>query len=337
MRLWRALEDMRSWAGVRAVWREHLEDELELIEPWLLPREELAMSIPGPGGIPRQVVVHGDDDIVIVDSVSNDVDSIRREELIVYELDDLRLMASISAALGLLGTCVAKANQLWRLGEFVPIEGERFPVCLVCPSGPDEMTDLASQAVVDSERPTVVITPTRRHHSDSLTHLTSGHRFAILTLEDVCGIEKPGTVSPAEDLTSVLEAFLKTHAPTAVDRVQPPRFPTPAGAVWSDVSIRFVDGHTVSISVRGKTRRYTYLDIGMADKRSRQPTLQWELLHAFATERGVLNWSSSSATRRNQKRRERLADDLQEFFGINTDPFVYEEGGWRALFFVSPD
>ena len=59
MRLWRALENIHGWAGVRSVWREHMGDDLQFLEPLLTPMEELALSVPWPGAVEgRKVVVH---------------------------------------------------------------------------------------------------------------------------------------------------------------------------------------------------------------------------------------------------------------------------------------
>ncbi len=116
-------------------------------------------------------------------------------------------------------------------------------------------------------------------------------------------------------------------------------FPTPPDATWDDVCIRFKDGHTVSIKVKSRTGVYTYADMGMADKRSGKPNLQWELLGTFAEERGILDWSSTHADRRNQKRREYLAAILRRFFDIEGDPFrlTRDRKGWEARFLILPD
>jgi hypothetical protein len=75
--------------------------------------------------------------------------------------------------------------------------------------------------------------------------------------------------------------------------------------------------------------------MGMANRKNAKPTVQWLLLETFAEGHGVLDWSSRKADRKNQKRRENLADNLQRFFRINDDPFVVECNGWRACFDIS--
>lgn len=116
------------------------------------------------------------------------------------------------------------------------------------------------------------------------------------------------------------------------------RFNTPAGATWGDVKIRFVDGYTVSVDVLGMKGRYNYTQMGMADRRTTNPTRQWQLLEAFARRRGRLTWEDSEADPKNQKRRERLAGDLRAFFRIPGDPFCLDDDGkgWRARFTLLP-
>jgi hypothetical protein len=116
-------------------------------------------------------------------------------------------------------------------------------------------------------------------------------------------------------------------------------FNTPAGATWQDVEIKFVDGHTISVNVLGERGRFSYTQMGMADGRNVSPTQQWKLLETFAYHRGRLTWGDSEATRKNQKRRERLAGDLRAFFRIEGDPFCLtdDQKGWRTRFSISLD
>jgi hypothetical protein len=50
-----------------------------------------------------------------------------------------------------------------------------------------------------------------------------------------------------------------------------------------------------------------------------------------------LDWESGDASPKNQKRRERLAERLQTFFGIDGDPIAPEGNGWRTLCRVESD
>jgi hypothetical protein len=116
-------------------------------------------------------------------------------------------------------------------------------------------------------------------------------------------------------------------------------FPTPPGAPWASVRIRFVDGETVAVAVCGVTAHFNYAQMGMADGRNARPTKQWELLRAFASVHGLLSWECHHACRANQKRREILARDLKAFFRIDGEPIILTEDrkGWRTVFAIEPD
>ena len=79
----------------------------------------------------------------------------------------------------------------------------------------------------------------------------------------------------------------------------------------------------------------------MVDNRNTLPDLQWELLNSFAEEYGTLTWDSPSASRKNQKRKEKLAKVLRNYFQIKSDPFERikdEKGwtGWKTRFLIEP-
>jgi len=342
VRLWRALENIPGWAGVRSVWHEHMGEELEFLEPLLFPMEQLALSVPIEDRVePYRVVQHADDDIVAVDPETGDVVALDLNDIVLLKLDADTLFRGIASALDLVGTpaSVGVGNRLWWLGDFVPIEGERFPVYLATSRDAQELASSAGVISALSLRPFVLATPTRCGASEPLDRLVRGRGAAQIVLDEVLAWEGEGVFASRQPMRDRLRIFLEQHAPASVNVAPVRRFPTPAGATWADVSMRFTDGHTVSVSVLGVTQLCTYEDMGMANKRTKQPTIQWDLLQGFAREHGVLTWSNSAASRQNQKRRERLADALEAFFGIAGDPFEHDAtlGGWRARFRIEPD
>jgi hypothetical protein len=124
-------------------------------------------------------------------------------------------------------------------------------------------------------------------------------------------------------------------AASGEDVVATPPFPTPRGASWSDVDIRVRDGESVSVRVRDERRVVTFVEMGMADGRTKLPDKQWRLLEAYAARGGALTWErNADVGRRNKKRTERLAAALRAYFGIPGDPIEYVEAtkGWRTRF-----
>lgn len=340
MRLWRALENVYGWAGVRSVWREHMGDELEFLQPLLRPMEELAMSVPWPGTIEgRKVVVHDEDDIVAVDRKTFEADPIDREDIVLWKLDAETLFRGVASAMGLSGTpaSVGMGNRLWWLGEFVPVEGERFPVYLATTRDSNDLAKSAGFVSALSLRPFVLVTPTRDAASETLQRLVDGRASAWITLDETLNWDGEGVFVAERPMTETLRRFTTRHIATSGASSGTPRFPTPAGATWGDVRIRFTDAHTVSVNVRGQAGVFDFASMGMGVARTRRPDVQWTLLFAFARGRGVLDWESGDASPKNQKRRERLAARLQAFFGIEGDPIEADGSGWRARFRVEPD
>ena len=340
MRLWQSLERVQGWAGVRSVWREHMGDELQFLQPLLRPMEELAMSVPWPGTIEgRKVVVHDEDDIVAVDPETRESAPIRREDIVLWQLDADTLFRGVATALGLTGTpsSVGMGNRLWWLGDYVPVEGERFPVYLATTRDAQSLLRSAGHISALSQRPFVLVTPTRAGASEELNRVVEGRSSAWITLAESLTWQGEGVFEPKASLEQSMDTFAGRHIKVAAARSDTPRFATPAGARWSDVRIRFTDAHTVSVSVKTQTGVFDFASMGLGVARTRKPDVQWALLYAFAKGRGTLDWRSPEASPKNQKRRERLAERLQAFFGIAGDPIRIEGNGWATLFHAETD
>ncbi len=339
MRLWRALENIHGWAGVRSVWREHMGDELEFLQPLLRPMEQLALSVPWPGTIEgRRIVVHDEDDIVAVDEETSEAAAIAREDVVLWQLDASALFRGAASALGLTGetASVGMGTRLWWLGDFVPVEGERFPVYLATTRDAGELVKNAGYVSALSRRPFVLATPTRRAGSEPLSRLIDGRSAAWIALEEALDWRGEGVFEARQPVGEVLRDFVGAHVRLATAEPEA-RFPTPAGATWGDVRIRFLDGHTVSVQVRERSGRFGYADLGMVNTKNNAPTVAWELLRTIAEERGHLTWASRKASADHRKRKQVLADRLRAFFGIEGDPFEVDDGGWRARFVLEPD
>lgn len=337
MRLWRALENIHGWAGVRSVWREHMGDELEFLQPLLRPMEQLALSVPWPGTIEgRRIVVHEEDDIVAVDEETSEAASIAREDIVLWQLDASALFRGAASALGLTGetASVGMGTRLWWLGDFVPVEGERFPVYLATTRDAGELVKNAGYVSALSRRPFVLATPSRRAGSEPLSRLIDGRSAAWIALEEALDWRGEGVFEARQPLGETLRDFVGAHVNTDACRDEGARFPTPAGATWSDVAIRFLDGHTVHVNVSGAVEECDCVRMGMASQRNRRPTKQWHLLAKFAAGDGVISWKRGNADRGLQKQKELLAHRLQAFFGIDGEPIALIGKDWHCRFRV---
>lgn len=313
---------------------------MERLRPLLKPMEQPAMSVAVAGRAePFRVVLHDEGDIVAVDPETGETQALDAEDVVLWKLDAGALLRGVAAALGLVGTpaSVGMGSRIWWLGEFTPFEGERFPVYLATTRDAVDLTRSAGMVAALSRRPFVLVTPTRSGASEPLERLVEGRDAAWITLEESLTWEGEGAFRARRPVQEMLAVFVDRHAPRPATTKESPRFPTPAGTAWEDVAVRFKDGHTVSVTVRDRSAMLGYAGLGMGSSKNNAPTRQWGLLRAFAEEHGVLTWASRKASPKHRKQKQLLADALRRFFGIDGDPFVIEDGGWRARFRVEAD
>jgi len=157
-----------------------------------------------------------------------------------------------------------------------------------------------------------------------------------IALCDALAVDEEGQFVMIPPMEEKLNEFRRSVLPAPEMGSGKVFFPTPPGATWGDVRIRFLDSHMVSVQVGEQRGIFHFTQMGMADLRSGNPTVQWELLRNFAEGYGLLTWKSRGADRRNKKRREKLAKDLQDFFRIDGDPFTASDDGWQVRFAIDP-
>jgi len=114
------------------------------------------------------------------------------------------------------------------------------------------------------------------------------------------------------------------------------KFGTPEGATWKDVEIVLLSPERVRISVLGVTETFSYVGIGLADKRRPSlPRAEWRVLRTYAEN------PEPDAYYRLPKRPNLKADIfrfrkwLKVFFGIKGDPLKpFEPERWLPRFRV---
>lgn len=116
-------------------------------------------------------------------------------------------------------------------------------------------------------------------------------------------------------------------------------FDTPAGISWSGITIKFVDGHRVSIKAGDSRGTFDFSKMGMASTKNSEPTKQWELLRAFAESYGQIDWQNRFASDKLKKQKQELSKRLREFFRLEDDPIEWIKGEktYRCRFKVLPD
>jgi hypothetical protein len=335
--LWSALEQVPDLAGVPVEWRSLLGGDHEAVGRFLLPTKRIAGSVKSTGA--GRTCIHeirkhkGEYLEVCPDGCKTATRS--RDEVTVHRLDVAGFAREIAESLGLEALpaeTVPNVAGVWKIGDYAPFAKYRFPVCLTFAGEPDILRSVVDGLAARGE-PFILIAPTRSAFGQAAADLLKRTDSLFLALDELVG-DDDGRMSLLDGHTaaSVFAEFRATHVPDPETADGTVFFPTPAGAEWEHVSIRFIDRHSVYIDVQGVTGKYHCAQMGMASKKNAKPTVQWLLLEAFAEGHGRIDWRNSKASRKNQKRKENLAADLQHFFRIDGDPFALEGDGWRTRF-----
>jgi hypothetical protein len=205
-RLWQAIEVLPGLAAVDAEWKDLLGADYGLAQPFLRPSRELATSYPRlDGGLPYDLVVHGDDDFVGVCRDSGQSVTLLKEQLIVYELDRRLLTQRIATALEIDGT---GANEAWegrvvRLGRIVMADS-RYDCFLVVPTESADIDAAASRLVAERRTPFILFCPTLRWVRSSSETRVRQQGSLLVPLAEVVASERPGILQAATPLASFI-------------------------------------------------------------------------------------------------------------------------------------
>ncbi len=347
MNPWQALEAVPGLAAVGAEWLSKFGDWYESAREFLRPNGKLATShpctVPRGCGCEHDVVVHSleNEDIVAVCRCERgcETSSLKRSDIEIYELNRTAFDAAIVETFKLTKETDSRTDLHGTtcVGVCSPYAGFRFPVYLTIQLESKDFDRVVDGLIGRTDTPLILLAPTRDLCTAHTEKLLVNGKSAFIPLSENVAIAEKRKLPLSRPLDEILSQFRTANLPSPKDSGSIVFFPTPPDATWGDVSVRFKDGHTVSIKVKSVGGMFNYTQMGMANKKDSTPTKQWELLETFANERGELDWSSNQADRRNQKRREILAKNLRAFFRIEGDPFrLTDDGkGWQALFHIS--
>jgi hypothetical protein len=287
-------------------------------------------------------VAHDDGQIV---AVCGDPDGqcdrlvLQKGENVVLELNLQHLARALSQHLGLKGELLPLHSlECVQLGWFEPLAGERLAVYLLLPATENQVHETAVRLRGYLEKPFVLVVPLRKQAESETVEYLRGCQSRIVYLEDILGVEA-GEWSALPSAEDALNSFRHDVVDGSRFSLPEHRFPTPTGTTWENVLIRFITGHQINVRAAGQSGVFEYTQLGMVNKKDGQPTLQWALLSEVADGRGEYRWPSLQDRGKLKKRRERLGDHLQAFFGIEDDPFVNlpHGAGFKARFTISPE
>lgn len=338
MRFWHAAASVPSQRTSWAHWQHLLGNVIDQASRWLEPTNAFASSIPRLHSSHHWLRVIEDEPhhYVAYDDVAERIVPIDRKQAAVFGInwnsiaDSLCDSAGFERLLNLSPQTTAE-----QIGVDQPRAGFSFPV--IMQRGPllSALTHIADQR----EQPFVLLRLRSKNIDALCSRILRERHGLLLTLSESTMLSDDASVVFTPEAIARIDAFRQQHLPHVKPQESSIGFPTPAGCTWSAVRIRFIDGETVTISAGIVVGRYLYSQMGFAKVNNRRPNIQWELLRSLATGHGLMTWQSPDASRKNQKRRERLSAALIKFFRISGDPIrlTADKSGWQTEFALEPD
>ncbi|MCZ6718347.1 MAG: hypothetical protein O6944_04225 [Gammaproteobacteria bacterium] len=135
------------------------------------------------------------------------------------------------------------------------------------------------------------------------------------------------------------EAFL----PTRMEKTKSSsaQFPTPEGAQWDKVVIRFIAEDAAEIMVDDIRRKYTFAKMGFKDgRRGNAPDEVWATLKVLAQQDGEFTFQDfkhSDDKEKYQHHMSKIRNRLKAFMGLNKDPFFpyHQAHAYRTRFLLT--
>jgi hypothetical protein len=346
---WLALQSIPGAATARLEWQRLLRDEWAAMAPLLRSTgatvERVWCPSPGGDGCPRRVVSHADGRIVAVcgdpEGQCDPLD-LALDDIVVHELNVEKLAEALCNLLSLERELqpLSLAGPSWQIGWYIPVAGQRFATALILPVSADQVHHGAVRLRDYYDQAFLLLVPTRTVIEVETVDFLRAAKSRVLFLEDVLGVGTTGDWQLLRSAEDLLRDFRCDVVGDVRFGMPQHRFPTPPGSSWSDVTIRFINGHEVEPRVRGQGGGvFGYAHMGMAKTNKDEPTVQWDLLRSLAEGRGELFWPRTIGRKTVQKQRERLANHLRDFFGIDGDPFENLPGGrgFKTRFMIVPE
>ena len=218
-RLWPALERVPDLAGVPGEWRSLFGDEHQLVGRFLLPTKRIARSVrcTARGRTCVHEIRRWKGEYLSVCPDGCGTATLPRDEVVIHRLDVAVLTQEIAEALGLEllpAEPMPGLAGVWRIGDYFPLSGYRFPVCLAFTGEPD-LVRSAIDGLAARGEPFVLAAPTRSAFTQTTADLLKRARAHFLPLEELLGQGDDGRLALLDGYTTDGVFAKVSHGPRA--------------------------------------------------------------------------------------------------------------------------
>ncbi len=340
--LWSALADLPVLAAVDSEWRLSTGDDYGMVRQFLRPLEKYADFVPCQN--PRQCMCQheavelSNGEIIAVcqcEYYECDAFSITKTDLVIYDFNEQLLCRKLAEALKLdsISRQVDDMQGVYHLSDIKTVSGLKFPVFLVIGGLYANLEHTLLMLICTCKEPPIILHTCGRPLRPNCIAVAERTGSLLLNLADAVPVAN-GKFVPNELYSRSLETFLSHHAPSKDTKSSV--FPTPPGTAWADISVHFMYTDQVEIIAPGRTRQFTCHELGMGSSRKKTPIVVWDFFYDIATNHGVIDYSIGNKDK-NKDWKTQLSKHLRRIFGIEDDPFFYDDEGkiWNAKFKVS--
>jgi hypothetical protein len=315
-----------------------LGDDFEMGSRWLAATQQIASAVPSQTRSHPWLRVIEDEPFrfLAIDDENNHVSKIDRSEITVFSIDWHRVADSLAKHAGFVRSSERDTHsEAWHWAWAWACAGFTFPVFL----GRGPLLDSLVCVRDQTDQPFLGMRLRSKRVDPLSARLVSERRGLLLSLAEDTQPDDQGAIIFTPSAQQRIQIFQQSFLPKEQLDSSNAGFPTPPNCTWTSVKIRFLDIDTVSITASGVTGRYHFSEMGFANGNNKRSNIQWDLLRAFSKGYGVMTWDTPGASRRNQKRKERLSETLSQFFGISDDPIRWmpDRCGWQTLFTIQQE
>lgn len=250
------------------------------------------------------------------------------------DVDALGRMVCEALRIERLETVSPLLDRSFEIGSYHPLEAYKFPVVLSLHHGAaaSEQALLLSTAVCST--PFIFLTAYPWRIRGRLEGILASRHIVIADLSEMLVLTDDHQLAATHEWERIISRFRRKVVPESEPVMA--FFETPPNTRWGEVTIRFRDGYTALVEAAGVKGRFSYTEMGMANRRESRPSKQWMFLEEIAVHHGAIHFDMGDPSK-NKSWRHALSSDLRAFFRIADDPFIYDEDTkcWQAKFSVS--
>lgn len=319
---WHTLNALSGAKGVKADW-------VGFPEGLLKPTQELAETYPCTkrcGGY-MDVIKHGDGQYVgVCASGSCDKKSLQKADLVVYRPDFTTIFSGLGQAFGIGGAGHVEIDGIpacWQIGEYNPAASYRFPVVAMIEAQASRIERVIGQLAARFQKPFFLLLPSAAAVTQSVQDVALRNGGKVFVYEDLIefssnAIQIRGTA--ASILSEQATGWIK-HIDGAPGET---RYPTPAGAKWTDIVLEFTADEMITVSCKGQGhKQYSAEDFQMRDKRTKKPAQAWTFMQSLAMVNGNLTPDDINKVK---KVKQAVSAKLQQLFQIlDDDPIEWSD------------